>query len=597
MKRRPFFWHIFPSLLVIVAAACGVIILYATAAFRTFYHDQTESALKRRAVVLQSQFTTLLDQDSTSSIDTSGIDSLCKWLGARANTRVTIILPSGMVIGDSDEWPATMDNHRDRPEVIEALKGDTGVATRYSATLERDLTYVAVPMRNESGVKAVLRTSVPMVTISDALGPIFRRLALAGLAVVGIAVVFSLALSRRLSRPFEELRHGADRFARGDLSTPMPIPDALEAAELADAMNGMARQLDERIRTVTRQRNEQNAILSGMVEGVIAVDTEERILMVNAAAAKMLDGNHTAIRGKMIQEAVRNAELQMFLRELLSRREAMNREIRFVASNGGEHALEIQGNVLTGSKGGTKGALAVMHDVTDLKQLERIRRDFVANVSHELRTPLTSIKGFVETLLDGAIEEKQERVRFLDIIANHVNRLNSIIEDLLTISRLEKEETEAVELERASLAGIVREAVGVCSGKAQENGVSVEFSCNQETIVEVNSSLLEQAVINLVDNAVKYSGRGTKVRVTCTKEEKEVRIAVSDEGPGIESEHLPRIFERFYRVDKARSRKMGGTGLGLAIVKHIMNVHNGNASVESRVGKGTTFTLHVPVSR
>lgn len=597
MKRRPFFWHIFPSLLVIVAAACGVIILYATAAFRTFYHDQTVSALKRRAVVLQSQFSSHLKEDSTGVVDTSAIDSLCKWLGARANTRVTVILPNGIVIGDSDEWPGTMDNHRDRPEIIEALRGDTGVATRYSETLERDLTYIAIPVRDESGIEAVLRTSVPMVTISDALGPIFRRLALAGFAVVGIAVVFSLALSRRLSRPFEELRHGADRFARGDLSTPMPIPDALEAAELADAMNGMAHQLDERIRTVTRQRNEQDAILTGMVEGVIAVDTEERILMVNAAAARMLDGSYTAIRGKLIQEAVRNAELQIFLRDLLSRREAMNREIRFVASNGGEHTLEIQGNVLTGSKGGVKGALAVMHDVTDLKQLERIRRDFVANVSHELRTPLTSIKGFVETLLDGAIEEKEERVRFLDIIANHVNRLNSIIEDLLIISRLEKEENEAVDLERTSLAGIVKEAVEVCSGKALEKGISVDFTCNHETIVEVNPSLLEQAVINLVDNAIKYSDRDSRVRVNCEKGENEVRIAVTDEGPGIESEHLPRIFERFYRVDKARSRKMGGTGLGLAIVKHIMNVHNGNASVESRVGRGTTFTLHIPVSR
>ncbi len=588
MQKKPFFWHIFPSFLLITIIASAAIVIYANHALRSLLYERTVDDLKTRAYLLKHQ---LQQARADSLID---IDSVAKFIGARTNTRITMILPSGKVVADSDENPALMDNHADRPEIRQALSGDTGVATRFSATLSHDLVYVAIPIMQIDHLSGVLRVSLPVFDITEAISGTFSRILITGSIVVILSVLASIALSRRLSRPLEELRMGAQKFARGDLTMRLATPDTLESAQLAEAMNTMAQQLDERIRTITRQRNEQDAILAAMVEGVIAIDNEEHIITVNDAAANMLGKEPIDIVQRWIQEAILDIGLQRFIQSLLKERIPREQEITLF-QNGKERDLQVNGTMLKGSRGSIKGVLVVLHDVTTLKRLQNIRKDFVANVSHELRTPLTSIKGFVETLLDGTMNEPKQLERFLTIIANHVNRLNAIIEDLMTLSRLEKGKVdEKVTLQPTKLDPIICDAVDVCSAKAAQSKITIGIEGEKGLTARCNASLFEQAIINLVDNAVKYSPPDSHVKITCTRKNGEIGISVIDQGHGIEAQHLPRLFERFYRIDKARSRKMGGTGLGLAIVKHIMHVHHGSITVESELGKGSIFTLLLP---
>ncbi len=355
----------------------------------------------------------------------------------------------------------------------------------------------------------------------------------------------------------------------------------------------MAVELREHIDTVMRQRNEIEAVLSSMVEGVIAVDMEERVISMNHAAARMFRCDLAEVQGRSIQEVVRNTVLQQFVKNALSSQEAVEKEI--VLSSDIDRFLNGHGTLLRDAEGKQIGALIVLNDVTRLLRLEKIRREFVANVSHEIKTPITAIKGFVETLRDGAVENHEDAERFLEIIGKHVDRLEVIIEDLLSLSRIEQEaEREKVVLDEGRLKDVLETAIQVCEAGAIAKKIGVELSCAEEIVAKLDPQLLEQAIVNLIDNAIKYSNDGGTVRVEALQRESETIISVRDQGCGIEKEHLPRLFERFYRVDKARSRQLGGTGLGLAIVKHIAQAHGGRVAVESIPGKGSTFSIHLP---
>jgi two-component system phosphate regulon sensor histidine kinase PhoR len=591
MKQRSFFWHVLPPFLLVILVACIAVLGYAMQSYKSLHHDTTFSLLRTRAMLLSSFFTQHAPQSRAA------LDSLVKSYGSLTGTRITIIDSSGLVLADSHENPATMDNHRDRPEIRDALRGDTGTATRYSETLSHDLMYVAVPLNTPFHHQRVLRTAVPLVAVSESLGAVSSRILIVSIIVFLAALVLSMLISHRLSTPLRRLTQGAQRFANGDFSDSLPLSVTREVSQLTDAMGQMARQLDDRIRALTRANNEQNAVLSAMVEGVVAVDQDEHIIMLNAAAGKILGIAPDKVKGKWIQEVIRNTQLQALIRQLLENGGTLESEFCIETTSSGATTIEVHGTELIDARKGLSGGLLVLHDVTSLKKLENIRRDFVANVSHELRTPLTSIKGFVETLLDGALNEPKSCNRFLGIIDEHVNRLNSLIEDLLTISRLEREETiEQVEFETTPLAASIKAAIKVCQPKADDKSIGIQFDESFTPIATVNASLIEQAIINLVDNSIKYSDAGSRIRVWCERSNEELRIHVADEGMGIAPEHVPRLFERFYRVDKARSRKVGGTGLGLAIVKHIMGVHHGSVTVLSTIGKGSTFTLHLPLS-
>jgi two-component system phosphate regulon sensor histidine kinase PhoR len=550
--------------------------------------EKTAGDLEARARILEEQIGILVDET-----DYDRVDSLCKQLGTEVSTRFTAVLPSGLVIGDSYEDPELMDGHADRPEIKEAFRIGTGNSMRFSRTLQQDMMYVAIPIVHDSRIVGVLRASTPVISLQGALEKVQGRILLVGFAILCIGATISLFVSRRISQPLEILRRGAQRFAAGDLSHRLPDHGSEEVAVLADALNQMAQDLDDRIRIVVQQRNELNAVLTSMVEGVLAIDRDLRIISINETAARFLGTNVDDARGKILAEAVRNADLQSFVYATINSTETTEDEIVLDVEE--ERILQAQGTLLHDETGNELGVLIVFNDVTKLRQLERVRRDFVANVSHELKTPVTSILGFVETLLDGAMNDKKEFEKFLRIIENHSRRLGTIIEDLLTLSRLDVgNDTNSFTLRTGRIADVVNSAAHICQSKAAERNVRINIDVPEDLEIPMNPNLLEQGVVNLLDNAIKYSDIGETVRITASETEFEINISVIDQGPGIDPAHVHRIFERFYRVDKARSRNVGGTGLGLSIVKHIAQVHGGRATVKSFPGAGSTFSIHIP---
>ncbi len=587
-KKKRLFWQLYPSYLLITLISLLAVTWYASKSLRHFFLEQTASDLETRALLLENQILEYLHP-----LDKEGVDLLCKKLGKQASTRITIMLPSGKVVGDSEEDPARMDNHADRPEFIQALTGPSGTSTRYSRTLKKNMMYVGVAVKKNNQTLAVVRTSIPVNAMDVALEDIRIKIALGGLIIAVLAAILSLLVSRRVTRPIEQIKTWAESIGRGEFRFRPPVAESEEIAALSDTMNHMAVELRDRIDTVIRQRNETEAMLSSMVEGVLAVDMEERVISLNHAAAEILGCNQTEAQGRSIHEVVRSTVLHHFVTDTLSSQEPVEKEI--VLSYDGDRVLNGHGTLLRDAEGGQVGALIVLNDVTHIRKLEKIRRDFVANVSHEIKTPITAIKGFVETLRDGALENPEDAQRFLTIISKHVDRLEAIIEDLLRLSRIEREaEREEVVLVEGKVKDLLQTAIQVCEVKAVAKKVRIELSCEKDIVAKIDAVLLEQALANLLDNAIKYSNEGSVIQVEATQKESEIIISVSDHGCGIEKEHLPRLFERFYRADKARSRQLGGTGLGLAIVKHIAQAHGGHVSVESTHGKGSTFAIHLP---
>ncbi|MFZ5829997.1 MAG: two-component system histidine kinase PnpS, partial [Planctomycetota bacterium] len=488
-----------------------------------------------------------------------------------------------------------MDNHASRAEVIDALRDGTGTSTRYSFTLHEPLVYVAVRLDAAGAPIGVLRAAQPEVTVAAPRKIAGRWIVISGVSFAMLAVLMAGVAQRRRRAHLAQLTEAVERFAHGELGYKLPLLESGETEALALALNRMAQSLDERIRRLVRQRNEGNAVLASMVEGVFAVDTQERLLNMNQACARLLGVDWEKSRGRSLPEVVRNPGLQHLVAGVLCGQEPVSEEITLHQHE--DRFLQAHGTVLRDAVGREIGVLVVLHDVTRLRKLENVRRDFVANVSHELRTPITSIKGFVETLLDGALQNEEDARRFLQIVAAQTDRLGAIIEDLLTLSRIEQETEKAeIVLEPGYLRPVMESAVGVCLIKAAEKDVHMEVLCPDDLQTAINPPLLEQALVNLIDNAIKYSPASGTIALEAERLESEVLIRVRDQGCGIPREHLPRIFERFYRVDKARSRKLGGTGLGLAIVKHIAQSHRGRATVESTLGHGSTFTLHLPTA-
>ena len=442
---------------------------------------------------------------------------------------------------------------------------------------------------------AVVRTSQPLALLAATLWTLYAEIAAAGLLAVFVITAGSLLATRRLVRAINEIRRGADHLARGQWKYRLPDNPSEEIGMLAESLNAMAAQLDERIQRILRQQSEHQAMLSSMEEGVMAVDRSGTVLSVNDPCAGLLGVDADKLRGRSIYEVLRKPDLLKFIENAQASTKSLDGDLRFFSPE--ERWLHAHGTALHDARGQKIGVLIVLHDVTRLRHLENVRRDFVANVSHELRTPITSIKGFVETLLDDGLDDQANAMRFLGIVLRQVNRLDAIINDLLLLSRIERgNEDQRIETDAEPLAQVLQVAQETCEKKAQDKSIRIAVDCPGDLVAKINAPLLEQAVINLIDNAIKYSDAGATVRVTAAREESTAVIRVIDNGCGIAANHLPRLFERFYRVDKARSRELGGTGLGLAIVKHIMTAHQGTVHVESTVGRGSTFTLRLPLS-
>ena len=528
-------------------------------------------------------------------LDLEELRKVVRQLGDRSDIRFTVIRPDGVVLADSDEDARVMDLHATRPEVRDALASGAGSDTRYSFTMQEPMMYAALyTAGGDKGESLVLRTAVSVAFIDESLNVILLRVGLIGLVVCVAAIGLSVWVARRISRPLENMTYAARRFARGEFAEKVPAPRARDFAQLSDAMNVMAVELNARLQTIEQQTRESEAILESMIEGVLALDGDGCIISVNTAAMKMLGITEVEVEGRNILEVSRSVALQDCVSRALNSQEPFRDDV--VLPVGPEVVVQVQGTALTGHDGQTIGALIVMHDITHLRKLEQIRKEFVANVSHELKTPVTSIRGFVETLLDEDAPDPETTRRFLDIMNRQARRLSTIIEDLLSLSRIEKQEDEPLQREAVYLPGVVSSAVELCQSAAEQSGIRIEHTIDVSESVSLNGPLIEQALVNLIENGVKYSPEGTTVRVDVTAQEGALIIRVRDDGAGIASEHLPRLFERFYRVDKGRSRQVGGTGLGLAIVKHIVLSHGGTIHVESERGEGTCFTLKLPMS-
>ena len=567
--------------------ALAIVTVYLSLLLPVFYYNQIADDLQARARLIAQQIRPKIKEP-----DFKYIDELSKVLGRSSSTRITIILPDGRVVGESEEDEG-MEDHSDRPEFRDALEKGLGRSMRFSSTLGQEMMYLAVPIEEQGKVLAIVRTAIPATAIHRELKKIYHKLFLSIFVIAVVAAVISLVIARRITQPIGQMKDIARQFAAGQLNLRVPVPKQVELAELAGALNEMARQLQNRFETITKQRNESEAILSSMFEGVLAVDSDGHIVSVNQAAANFLGIDKGRAQGRIVEEAVRNPDLHKFVRDILG--DVRPHETDIILSYVPERIIRLDGAGLTDSQGHRSGAVIVLSDMTRIRRLENLRRDFVANVSHELRTPITSIKGFVETLQEGAIAQPEEARRFLGIIARHADRLNAIVEDLLTLSSLEESsEQRKIAFEKKPVRPVLESVIELSSVKAEEKNITVELDCDKAIEAKINSALLEQAVLNLVDNAVKYSGPGSRIQIRACKGGRMITISVKDTGCGIAKKHQQRIFERFYVVDKSRSSKLGGTGLGLAIVKHIAEVHGGYVDVDSTVGAGSTFTIYLP---
>ncbi len=589
MRKRKLFWQLYLLNLVLIVVALGAFTYLTTRSFENRLLEQVSADLLLRAELMRDEIT------RTWRLEGEGaVQKICLDLGERTATRITVIGVGGRVIADSRHDPRTMENHGNRPEIRGAMAGAPSTYTRFSKTLDMNFMYAAVQVRDGGRIRGILRASVPLRTVETSVRVLQLQILLGGFVIAVLAGLVSYFVSRRITRPIEVVKQGARRFAAGDLEFRMPVPRSEELSDLAEVMNNMAEQLQQRISQITQQHSEQDAVLSSMVEGVIAFDMEERLININRSAATLLRINFEKTRGKSIQEVVRNVGLQRFVEQTMASGDATEGFITLVDEV--ERFLQVHGSILRDGQRRPLGVLVVMNDYTELRSLENVRREFVANVSHELKTPITSIKGYVETLLDGAINDKEDAVRFLEVVSRQADRLNAIIEDLLSLSRIEQgSDQERIAFEPASVCDVLHSAVQSCSVDAEVKGMRIQLECDPSLRAIVNPPLLEQAVVNLISNAIKYSDEGKRIDVTAVRTGTgQLRISVRDEGYGIEAEFLPRLFERFYRIDKARSRKLGGTGLGLAIVKHIAQAHHGQIDVSSTPGRGSEFTLILP---
>lgn len=588
MRNTKLIWQIFPSFIIVIVLTILSVSWYYSKSMRDFAEEMTRQDLKIRLELFREEVQPWVEMQ-----DWKLVSQFSRKMAIRMKVRYTLIDPQGVVRGDSDKNPSKMDNHAYRPEFQSSLAGRDGSSIRFSNTLGFNMMYVSLPITHQNQVIGAVRAAVSVASIDHELQNIYNKIIWGGIIAAVLVAGISWRLSRRLVKPLEELKGGVTRFSEGDFKIRFQPKGSVEITSLSNAINTMAELLEERFRTIIRQKNEQDAVLSSMMEGVIAVDMKERILKINQTAMGQFQVRMDDVSELQMHGIIRNTDMHQLIRQVLQTNESREGEI--ISYHAGEKVLQVHATPLKDAKGIQIGALAVLNDITRLRKLENLRKDFVANVSHELRTPITSIKGFVETLQHQENIDEFQKKQFLEIIAKHTTRLNNIIEDLLALARIEQDhESQSIPFGTDSLNQLLQESIQCCLQDADAKNIVLSLHVSNDLEVEMNFQLMEQAVVNLIENAVKYSENDTEVTVSLVQELSEIKIQVADQGPGIEENELPRLFERFYRVDKARSRKVGGTGLGLAIVKHISQAHGGHVSVDSELGKGSTFTIHLP---
>lgn len=574
-----FRWKLFLSYLVLALLMTGTVLLYVNWSLEQRLVEESRANLLQQARLARL----LLDNDSTRPLQ-----RIAEQLGSAIKARVTLIAPDGRVLADSDvrsDQVAGLENHSDREEVRQARQQGSGSALRHSATLGTTMLYVAL---NGTGAdRTILRLALPLDYLDRATDNLHRVLGGAFLLVLVLASMFSVLLSRMTATPLRLMAAAASRIGLGDRSVRIPVSGRDEVGNLARVLNEMADRIEGQVQSLAGEQRRLDTILRGMGEGVMVLDSQGVITLINPAFRRQFNLSGQ-VEGRPLAEVCRHPDLLEALEEHRQSGAEVVREVH----------LQLPELVLSAHwvpLGDHQGAVAVFHDISDLKRIEAVRRDFVANASHELRTPVAVIKGYAETLLDGGLQDTERSRQFVQIIASHAERLTNLINDILTLSKLESKET-ALETHPFDVCGLIRKAGLLMGEHARQQGITLVIDCPEQGLPKTaaDHGRLEQVLLNLLDNAIKYTPSGGTVTLSAEQRGEQVALVVSDTGVGIPAKDLPRIFERFYRVDEGRSREQGGTGLGLAIVKHIVQLHGGEIQVTSEAGRGSRFTVLLP---
>lgn len=575
-------WRTAASFVVLILACILGLSLYLSHFFEQSYLDNLRAQLADQAYLVA---------DSASSDLLSGeedaIDSLARRLGDRIEARVTIIGVDGVVLGDSDEDPAVMENHGNRPEVIQALAEGVGTSIRHSATLGIDMMYVAVRMDGDGESLGISRVALPLTSIHDSMGHVNMTIAWVGLVAASLAVLVAFQLSKITTDPIRKLIQMSKRMAEGDLDQEIQLTSVDEVGQLARSLNLMAEKLRHSLSLLADERDRMALTLSRMADGILVVDSDSRVTLLNKAAETLLRVREAEALGHSVINVVQDYELQEIVQRCLS---TGAQQTGTTELDRGNRYLGIVATPL----GGESGCLVLLRDLTELRRLERVRRDFVSNISHELRTPVASLKAIAETLQEGAIDDPAVAKDFLGRMATEVDRLAQMVEELAELSRIESGEAP-MKKEPFDIIGAVEQAMSRLMAQADRAGVTLDTSVPPGLPRALGDrGRVEQVLVNLIHNAIKFTDAGGGVTVSAETDGESIRVSVADTGAGISQDDLPRIFERFYKADKARSG--GGTGLGLAIARHIIEAHGGEISVQSSEGKGSIFSFTLPTA-
>lgn len=558
-----------------------------------FYQYTIESLtahLVQQALVVEE----LVETQVSNSNDAAAIDSKIKAVSAQIELRITIIDINGKVLADSWEDPLLMDNHFDRPEVHSALAGATGQAMRYSATLSKNMLYIAIPMKQAGVATGVVRVSTTLGPIEEAFNSLRNVLIAAFLLTSALAVLVSLRLARKFTAPIEEITAVAHQMSEGRLEERVYIKTGDEVEILAHTLNTLAANLDDKVKEILTEKTKFELILSHMDNAVILMDRYGRVTAANKQATDYF-GFTASMLGQHNLQVIGYSLLDAAAKEAVTAGESRLIDLK-TSRYGKKRIFQVFLAPIIAPSSENTGVLAVFHDITALQELRERQAEFVANASHELGTPLTSIKGFAETLLCGALQDPVTSEKFVTIILTEADRMHRLVKDLLQLARLESsDDRQKLHLEPIDVSQVLESVIRRLTPQLEEKQHILQINSPAEAVRALaNADYLRQVCINLLDNAIKYTPPKGQITVTWWLEGKQVLIAIKDSGAGIPDQDLPRIFERFYRVDRTRARAAGGTGLGLSIVKHLVNSMNGVVSVKSELDKGTTFIVTLP---
>ena len=577
------FSRIFTTNLFIISVVVILFLWLFNFYFTSFYYLEKESDLESRAILFSKLLGTYTD---FRDVDLSLI---CKELKQDTKTRYTVINKNGSVLGDSDENPKSMDNHLSRPEVLDANNGKIGTSIRYSNTVKEKMLYLAI-LQNINGEQIIIRTSVPLNSLKSNISLLTSEIIKSSIYILIATLGISLFISRKIANPLEKMVVNAMAFSKGEFQSRIKSSNTIEINSLAKSLNIMATQLDERIKLITLQKNENDAILASMAEGLVAVDYSNKIIKTNDFFRDLFELKGRAV-GLDINTVIKDKKFLKFYKDLTDYKNIDNKEVTI--DNIKNKTILCSATMLKDQEDNFIGHVIVVNDITKLRNLEKVRQEFVANVSHELKTPITALKGYVETLKD--VDNDEDKNYFLNILDKQTSRMNSIINDLLELSRLEESVDKGdIEIFENNILDLINDAINECEYAANKKQIKLHINCSSSIIFNLNKRLIQESVVNLIYNAIRYSDNEKIVKVDVKIISNNLHISVKDKGIGIPKNELDHIFKRFYCVDKSHSKATGGTGLGLSIVKHIMNLHSGKVVVKSNVGKGSNFTLIIP---